>query len=358
MDNNFVNHSVLYYPTIEFQSETWVKAALTIWDKIYRIVPANYNPKDSEEIKKAIDANLIENITLKLEDLEEAADKYIQFCDKLRFLPAGLDSSTYEVRLHTDKIDSRLIPYFKGIANDFDDAGFLRLSESIANGYMFYLSKSVSSRRNIAKLTDNPDMFSGMIYFDGNGHFDEFLLDEDKNEMYCNLVIENLIPEDIRSIKIDTIIDINKDLSVARNDFRKSVSEFTERVRKIKDRDFAIKEIDRFKKELKGVNVSKKEIYKTFCEKLTTSAVYVGFPTCVASFYTSPADLMDTRKLFDGVFIAGIASICDAGKETINAWKSRKSNYYLELGRVLDSPNNSDIKIKNIGYLFNEFVND
>lgn len=301
---------------------------------------------------------MIENITIKHEDLDEAADKYEKFCKKLKFIPAGFDSATYEVRLHSDKIDARLIPYFKGLSSKFDENGFFRLPESIVNGYMFYLSKSISSRRGIAKLTDNPDMFSGMIYFDGNGHYDESLYDESANEMYCNLVIENLVPADIRSVKIEKIIEINKDLSFVRNEFRKNVSEFTERIRKIKDEEFAIKEIDRFKKELKGTNYSKMEIYRTFCDQLFTSFLYVGFPTCVSSFYTNPSDVSDVKKLFDGVFVAGIATLCEAGKETINTWKSRKSNYYLELGKILDSPHKSNIQIRKIDRLFNEFVND
>jgi len=27
--------SVLYYPTIEFQSDAWLKAAICIWEKVY-----------------------------------------------------------------------------------------------------------------------------------------------------------------------------------------------------------------------------------------------------------------------------------------------------------------------------------
>ena len=45
---SFASRSILYYPTIEFQSETWVKASLLFWDKIYRIVPANYSGKNGE----------------------------------------------------------------------------------------------------------------------------------------------------------------------------------------------------------------------------------------------------------------------------------------------------------------------
>ena len=35
--------SILYYPTIEFQSDTWLKAAICVWEKIYRIVPPHTN---------------------------------------------------------------------------------------------------------------------------------------------------------------------------------------------------------------------------------------------------------------------------------------------------------------------------
>jgi hypothetical protein len=43
--------SILYYPTIEFQSDTWLKAAICVWEKIYRIVPPSYKPHDSDEVK-------------------------------------------------------------------------------------------------------------------------------------------------------------------------------------------------------------------------------------------------------------------------------------------------------------------
>ena len=44
--------SILYYPHIEFKNEAWVKSSLLLWDHVYRIVPENYIPNDSDEIKK------------------------------------------------------------------------------------------------------------------------------------------------------------------------------------------------------------------------------------------------------------------------------------------------------------------
>jgi hypothetical protein len=63
--NTLTSNSILYYPTIEFQSDTWLKAAICVWEKIYRIVPSSYRPVDSDEVKEAIDAGLVESIMLK-----------------------------------------------------------------------------------------------------------------------------------------------------------------------------------------------------------------------------------------------------------------------------------------------------
>ena len=76
MDNPFSQDSILYYPTIEFQDETWVKSALTIWDKIYRIVPYGYSPSDSREINIAKHEGLIEDIQLASIDVSDTANEF------------------------------------------------------------------------------------------------------------------------------------------------------------------------------------------------------------------------------------------------------------------------------------------
>jgi hypothetical protein len=60
-----MSKDVLYYPTIEFYDEVWLKTSLCLWDKIYRIVPDSYKPKDSDEVKTAIDNGLVKNIIFK-----------------------------------------------------------------------------------------------------------------------------------------------------------------------------------------------------------------------------------------------------------------------------------------------------
>jgi hypothetical protein len=363
MDNSFKQDKILYYPTIEFQDETWVKSALTFWDKVYRIVPRGYNPNDSDEIYIAKQEGLIEDVFLSADDLKIAAIEFEKFCDNQNGLPAGLDASLYEVRLHTDKIDERLKPFFAQFSKSIDKDGFYKIPERIANGYMFFLSDTVSKRRNIPKLTDNPDMFAAMTYFDVEGEIDEWFTDEEASESYSNLVIENLIPADIRSMSINDLIKLNKGMSEYKTEFRKSVSEFNDKLTKIEDSDFALMEIKKFKDELTRFNASKTEVLKTYIKELKPSLLYVGLPVCttslIGSIYSNPTDLYSTMiQISKGIFLGGIASLGNAAKDVRNRWTSSRSNYYLELKKQLTSDHNAEIRITNMNNRLEEFIND
>jgi len=363
MKNNFTADSVLYYPTIEFQSETWVKSTLSFWDNIYRIVPNGYRPNDSDEIYIAKQEGLIIDINLTAEDLKQTAIDFERFCENANSLPAGLDASLYEVRLHSDKIDDRLKPYFTQFSKSIDREGFYKLPSRIANGYMFFLSNAVSKRRNIPKLTDNPDMFTAMTYFDVEGNIDHWYTDDEATETYSNLVIENLIPKDIRSLSINELIKINNGMAEYKKEFRKTISEFNEKMTKIEDSSFALQELKKFKDELTRVNTTKTEVLKTYVKELQSSLLYVGLPVCttsiVGSIYTSSGDLYSTMvQISKGIFLGGIASLGNAAKDVRNRWTSSKSNYYLELKKHLTSNENAQIRITNMNDRMEEFIND
>lgn len=206
--NSFSASEILYYPTIEFQSDAWIKTCLLFWDKIYRIVPEDYLPRDSDETKIAISNGFIENITLSKSDLAQTADKYETFYNNLDFKPACLDTNYCSSRLHADKVEDRLKPFFLSFAKAIDRNGFFRIPPEIANGYMFFLADTVSNRRNISKLTDSADKYSAMIYFEGKGCFDEWLINPDNKNSYMNMVVERLVPKDIEYISMDTTIKL------------------------------------------------------------------------------------------------------------------------------------------------------
>jgi len=363
MTNNFTSDSILYYPTIEFQDETWIKSTLSFWDTIYRIVPNGYQPNDSEEIYIAKQEGLIIDINLTAEDLKQTAFDYEKFCENASSFPAGLDADLYQVRLHIDKIDERLKPYFTQFSKSIDKDGFYKLPSRIANGYMFFLSDAVSKRRNIPKLTDNPDMFTAMTYFDVEGNIDHWYTDEEATETYSNLVIENLIPADIRSLSIKELIKINNGMAEYKKEFRKTISEFNDKMTKIEDSEFALQELRKFKNELTRAKATKTEMLRTYVKELQTSLLYVGLPVCttsiIGSVYSSPPDLYSTMvQISKGIFLGCVASLGNAAKDVRNRWTSSRSNYYLELKKHLTSKENVQIRITNMNDRMEEFMND
>jgi hypothetical protein len=362
MINNFSSDSILYYPTIEFQSETWVKAAITYWDKIYRIVPPSYIPRDSDEIKIGISEGVIENINLTEEDLKETADKFEAYCNDLDWLPDGFETSRFEVRLHDEKIDERLKPYFKEFAGSMNKDGFYSVRPEIANGYMFFLSDTISKRRNLARLSDNEDMFTAMTYFDAEGNFDDWISDSEREEHYTNLILENVIPGDIRSIRMDRIIEIGAKLKNYKEEFREMTSEFAQNLSKIEDPKFALKELSKFKTNLEDSQLTRTEILSGVCKNLLPSALYVGIPTFTASLvgnlFTTRDDLFGLVTFASGATMASIATLMDSGKEVRKNWKSKRSNYYLDIRKDLTANEGGPIRFHNIQGRLDEFVND
>ncbi len=363
MTNKFSSDGILYYPTIEFQDTVWIKSVLVFWDKIYRIVPRGYSPVDSNEVYIAKREGLIVDINLSSDDLEKTAEEFEKFCDKLDFYPSGFDASLYQVRLHSDKIDERLKPFFAQFSKSLDKEGFYKIPEKIANGYMFFLSDTVSKRRDIPKLTDNPDMFAAMSYFDAKGDFGELFINEDAEDIYTTLVIENLIPADIRSLSIDEIIKINKDLSEYKKEFRKNVSEFSDKLSKVQDKEFAIKEIERFKKEISEVNVRRVEVFKTYLNELRPSLLFVGLPVCatsiIGSVFKAKQEMFSIiAEVGKGILLGAVASFGNAGKDIRKRWTSKRSNYYLELQRHWTSSDRANIKITDMTKRLDEFIND
>lgn len=91
MDYADVTDSVLYYPTIEFQDEVWIKSALCVWYLIYRIVPEEYRPCDSYAVAEAAAAGAIVDLNISRADLEKCASAFEQFWETVPVIPAGVE---------------------------------------------------------------------------------------------------------------------------------------------------------------------------------------------------------------------------------------------------------------------------
>src|SRR4051812_42688229 len=82
--------NILYYPHIHIADSGMLKGALCVWDTAYRIVPESVTPKDSDEVREAVDCGRLRNIVLSPEDLIEARTAYTQFLNAQEVLPSAL----------------------------------------------------------------------------------------------------------------------------------------------------------------------------------------------------------------------------------------------------------------------------
>ena len=220
--------AALYFPTIEFRSEHWLKASLLVWDRLYRIVPAGYRPHDSPAVKDAVDAGLIRDITLEPPDLIETGTSFEKLVRELEFLPDGLDYAGRLESVHREKIDSRLYPVLEALsANVRGD--WIDLPQELARGYLLYLAKEVAHRRALALATDNPDAWVVTGYLAERGAFSEHVYDSEASRQYCHIGFDKLLPLDASHLPMSAIIRISQESADDRAAFRQTVRRAVDR---------------------------------------------------------------------------------------------------------------------------------
>lgn len=346
--------SVLYYPHIEFRNEAWVKSSLLLWDHVYRIVPENYTPNDSDEIKALKDEGLVRDINPDDKDRGDTFDEFLSFCDKIeKHRPAGLVASE-EDRIHPGKIDSRLYPFLELIGDHFiDEEKWLHLSKELARGYMFKLSQVVARIRNLNRGTDDMDAWSINPYFCENGNFGDWLSDPEAKGFFCSVTLEDVVPQNIGEVSSKDIIPFVKNRKDERRLLREKFDELTRHLAKISNVQHAgVVSMD-FVNEL----IDSKEQYRKSMDKwkdIIGIPISTGVPvslsalSTLAEFKGNPFSL---ARIAGSLAIGAICSYADFYR----AKKNRDPSYSSYLIQI-------DNLCRNVsGYsqtLLNEFIND
>jgi len=352
-------NATLYYPNIEFYDSTWLKASLLIYDKIYRIVPRTYSPEDSDEVKVAVDKDLLENIHLSQSDLEQTAEEYEQFLSSVPVLPAAIEGHD-NVRLHEEKVDDRIRPVLEALSNKIDPDGFLSVSHEVANTYMLYLANIVSRRRGITKLTDDPDMFSIMHYFANNGNFGEWVCNPDSKEVAASFIVPYILPKSIEFLSINEIIKFRDKTQSAREAFKESLDNFIDKVSHVEDTDFLKKHSDEFLSEIEKRRDGIADQTKELAKDIMCSLISVGLPATITtlSLFVAGSDMFDLTSVGKSCFIGAVSSIADTAKSRRKDWKSSDSFYYLQLKKVFGDKTGVKFSTRSYHRVFEEFIND
>ena len=352
---------VLYFPSIEFYDDSWLKGALCHWDKIYRIVPPSYTPIDSDEVKEAVDAGLVESINLNEADLSDTADKFISFWETAPFVPAGFDGYGEEpIRLHPEKVDERIRSQLTALSSRIDSAGFLSLSKEIANSYMLFLSESISRRRALPKITDSSDMFAAINYFQQDGNFDEFIYNNEGEELIGTLTMTSLVPAGIGSYSMKRVVDFHKKSAEGRASFRDSVSGLIDELKGIEDREFLEVRLKQFDEGLRSSENSLSKLIKSEGADIGYALVTAGLPMMLASLGVLglSGDPWDVKSLGTSAFIGVTAAVADHARSRRSQWTSKEASYWLSLNRAFEGNDGIELKVPRFDRRFEEFIND
>lgn len=346
--------SILYYPSIEFQSIEWVKSSILLWDRIYRIVPEGYIPDDSDEIKELIDNDLIRNIHLTKGDKEQTANDFVDFYQAIKDnRAAGLIVSDDE-RIHPDKIDNILYPYLDEIGPYFfDDDNWLHMSGPMTRSYMFILSKVVANRRNMVRGTENLEAWAISPYFSERGNFAEFVQDSSAKGFYSSCILEDIFPANIADIDVNEIISFIENNKEGKVELREKLTSFISEASKISENEQFIQEgLDL----IHDINSAKDEYKKNmaFWEGgMPGKILSTGLPLSINVFDALNA-ANDPFKLLriGSILIGAIASYADYRKT-----KKKRDPSYSSYLYGLDNLPSSQV-IGRSFTSFEEFIND
>jgi hypothetical protein len=355
----FDSDYVLYYPNIEFFSVDWLKRALAVWDRVYRIVPTSYRPSDPDEVREAVDAGLVVDIGLDEMDLAQVKDEFLEFIGEPWARPAGLVPGESTTRVHGEKIDHRLRPLMRELCTKVGADEWLELPSELANGYMLFLADVVARRRGIARFTEDADVFTAMQFFACGGDISDFVEDPDAAEMTSALTLNVMAPIGLTHAPMRTLLDFRRDTAEGRVAFRSELSKLLAELSAIEDETFARERIlDRIKA-LRTAAESPR-LLKSLGDGIASTLFTVALPTALAVYNAVPStpqnNPFDGFRIGTSVAIAAIAALGKSGLEQRRKWRPTSANYLVGLERAFGTDH--QLRPPCLSPRMEEFIND
>ena len=213
-----MSNSILYYPTIEFRPEDyqWLWNASLFADKIYRIVPPDYNLREPRNIEVLCSAGEIGIPISPIPYSRDASEEFSHFMDMNRGKAAALsliDSDETEyIKIHSSKMDVKLLKdMFFNLKHIEDDENWLYANPNTANFYMTFLANHIAKQNSLSLWTRNQELWTTSTYFlyDGslqNDYKSEKEFVEPSTDALVSLMISDIFPQNLLNVLPEDIL--------------------------------------------------------------------------------------------------------------------------------------------------------
>lgn len=258
------------------------------YDNIYRIVPDNVIPDDSEDLAALLEEGSIgrmidpakyskkasEEFLLKLEDWNAAA------------LTFNAEDEQQISRLHNEKTDERVRELFR-------EAGFkaendwMYVPTAIASNFMLYMASEIAAKNQLSLITGDWGAWTGTSYFGINGQVDDFIVNigkDDYEDEYAEsfglfgLIVSELVPVNIAEIPSEKILEFREKRRSEIAQFRTCMRDLRSELAKMDSQDIRIGTVHEKAKEL----IRAQEQYKASADVLNAKGWFgvslMGFP--------------------------------------------------------------------------------
>lgn len=210
-----MEQNALYYPHIGFHDPSWIKAMALFYDDIYRIVPDNVIPDDSEELQALLEEGSVGKMIDPSRYSRKASEEFLSNIEdwSASALLFSDDEERDLSRLHTDKTDER-------VRDLFDEVGFKKENDwiyvptELASNFMLYMASQISAENRLSLITTDWGAWTGTSYFGVNGKVDEFLTDDAhiRDDFagsfgLFGLIVNELLPVNIAEIPAEKILE-------------------------------------------------------------------------------------------------------------------------------------------------------
>jgi hypothetical protein len=310
--------NALYYPHIGLKNPALIKAMALFYDNIYRIVPDNVMPDDSEELHALLEEGSIGKMIDPANYSDEASREFLSKIGE--WGAAAL--SCYESkdkrlisRLHTAKID-------ESVRRLFREAGFeennhwMNIPTEIASNFMLYMATQIATKNRLSLITSDWGAWTGTTYFGldgqvddhpntiGIGNFDEY----SESFALFGLILNELIPINISEVPAERILEFREKRHAEISQFRSRMHDLRDELVTIESKDIQMDIIESKTKELARAHKDFKLSADVIKAKGWTGVAFLRFtaPAVLSQFFNIP----ETSSVILGATGLALGGIC------------------------------------------------
>jgi len=260
-----MQQNALFYPHIGLKNPSWIKAMALFYDNIYRIVPNNIIPDDSEELQALLEEGSIGRMIDPANYSKKTSEEFLSKIECWSAAALSYDDEDEHLitKLHTEKTDERVRELFRE-AGFKEENDWMYVPTAIASNFMLYMANQIATQNQMSLITSDWGAWTGTSYFGVDGKVDDFIINigqDDCSDEYAEsfglfgLILSELIPINISEIPSEKILEFREKRRDEILQFRSCMHDLREELATLESQEIRIETIhDKAKQLIRAQN--------------------------------------------------------------------------------------------------------